>query len=63
MIVDGLTKNWRYPGWRVTWTVGPKQVIEAVESAGSFLDGGGTKPLHDGIKRIEKAKETPPVTT
>jgi hypothetical protein len=25
--------------------------------------GGGTKPLHDGIKRIEKAKETPPATT
>ncbi|MEA2693503.1 MAG: N-succinyldiaminopimelate aminotransferase [Acidobacteriota bacterium] len=45
VIVDGLTKNWRYPGWRVTWTVGPKQVIEAVESAGSFLDGGGSKPL------------------
>ena len=35
-IFDGLTKNWRYPGWRVTWTVGPKQVIEAVASAGSL---------------------------
>ncbi|HXU32095.1 MAG TPA: pyridoxal phosphate-dependent aminotransferase [Thermoanaerobaculia bacterium] len=45
VLVDGLTKNWRYPGWRVTWTIGPRQVIEAVESAGSFLDGGGTKPL------------------
>src|SRR6185295_15667689 len=45
VIVDGLTKNWRYPGWRVTWTVGPRRVIEAVESAGSFLDGGGSKPL------------------
>ena len=45
VIVDGLTKNWRYPGWRVTWTLGPRRVIEAVESAGSFLDGGGSKPL------------------
>ncbi|MFL5446898.1 MAG: aminotransferase class I/II-fold pyridoxal phosphate-dependent enzyme, partial [Myxococcales bacterium] len=45
VIFDGLTKNWRYPGWRVTWTVAPKAVIEAVASAGSFLDGGGTKPL------------------
>ncbi len=45
VIFDGLTKNWRYPGWRVTWTLAPKQVIEAVESAGSFLDGGGSKPL------------------
>jgi hypothetical protein len=45
VIFDGLTKNWRYPGWRVTWTVGPRAVIEAVASAGSFLDGGGSKPL------------------
>jgi N-succinyldiaminopimelate aminotransferase len=45
VIFDGLTKNWRYPGWRITWTVGPRQVIEAVSSAGSFLDGGGNRPL------------------
>jgi N-succinyldiaminopimelate aminotransferase len=45
VLFDGLTKNWRYPGWRVTWTVGPRRVIEAVASAGSFLDGGGSKPL------------------
>ncbi|MCB1056315.1 MAG: pyridoxal phosphate-dependent aminotransferase [Acidobacteria bacterium] len=42
---DGLTKNWRYPGWRVTWAVGPKAVVDAMASAGSFLDGGGSKPL------------------
>jgi aspartate/methionine/tyrosine aminotransferase len=45
VILDGLTKNWRYPGWRVTWTIAPKKIIEAVGSAGSFLDGGGTRPL------------------
>ena len=45
VLFDGLTKNWRYPGWRVTWTVGPRAVIDAVSSAGSFLDGGGSKPL------------------
>ena len=45
VIFDGLTKNWRYPGWRVTWTVGPRSVIDAVASAGSFLDGGGSKPM------------------
>lgn len=45
VILDGLTKNWRYPGWRVTWTVAPRQVIDAVSSAGSFLDGGGSRPL------------------
>ncbi|MEP6866526.1 MAG: aminotransferase class I/II-fold pyridoxal phosphate-dependent enzyme, partial [Deltaproteobacteria bacterium] len=45
VILDGLTKNWRYPGWRVTWTVGPRKVIESCTSAGSFLDGGGSRPL------------------
>ncbi|MFT7621773.1 MAG: aspartate/methionine/tyrosine aminotransferase [Myxococcota bacterium] len=40
VIVDGLTKNWRYPGWRLSWTVGPSWVIDAITSAGSFLDGG-----------------------
>ncbi|MEO7113559.1 MAG: pyridoxal phosphate-dependent aminotransferase [Polyangiaceae bacterium] len=45
VVFDGLTKNWRYPGWRVTWAVGPKQIMDAFASAGSFLDGGGSKPL------------------
>jgi aspartate/methionine/tyrosine aminotransferase len=45
VIFDGLTKNWRYPGWRITWTVAPKKVIEATSSAGSFLDGGAARPL------------------
>ena len=45
VLFDGLTKNWRYPGWRVTWAVGPKSVVDALASAGSFLDGGGSRPL------------------
>ncbi|MGD0675764.1 MAG: pyridoxal phosphate-dependent aminotransferase [Polyangiaceae bacterium] len=45
VLFDGLTKNWRYPGWRVTWTIAPKAVVDALASAGSFLDGGGSKPL------------------
>jgi N-succinyldiaminopimelate aminotransferase len=45
VVFDGLTKNWRYPGWRCTWIVGPQAVIDAVSSSGSFLDGGGSKPL------------------
>jgi hypothetical protein len=45
VLFDGLTKNWRYPGWRVCWTVGPRSVIEAVASAGSFLDGGPSRPM------------------
>lgn len=47
IIVDGLTKNWRYPGWRVSWTLGPKSVIETLASAGSFLDGGANHPFQN----------------
>jgi aspartate/methionine/tyrosine aminotransferase len=47
VIVDGLTKNWRYPGWRISWTLGPKPVIEAIASAGSFLDGGANHPFQN----------------
>jgi aspartate/methionine/tyrosine aminotransferase len=60
VIFDGLTKNWRYPGWRVTWTVGPKEVIEAITSAGSFLDGGGSAPMQRaavqllGVEHVER---------
>ncbi|HEY6561739.1 MAG TPA: pyridoxal phosphate-dependent aminotransferase [Polyangiaceae bacterium] len=45
VIFDGFTKNWRYPGWRITWAVAPKSIVERFASAGSFLDGGGSKPL------------------
>ena len=30
IIVDGLTKNWRYPGWRISWTLGPRSVIDTI---------------------------------
>ena len=45
VVFDGFTKNWRYPGWRITWALAPKSVVERFSSAGSFLDGGGSKPL------------------
>ena len=28
IIVDGLTKNWRTPGFRVTWIIGPESLIK-----------------------------------
>ncbi len=45
LVVDGLTKNWRYPGLRLSWTLGPARVIQALSSAGSFLDGGAPHPI------------------
>jgi len=45
VIIDGLTKNWRLPGWRVCWVVGPKNLVTALSQSGSFLDGGANHPL------------------
>ena len=56
ILLDGLTKNWRYPGWRVSWIMGPKAVIEAVSSAGSFLDGGGSRPLQRAAAELVTEK-------
>ena len=49
ILVDGLTKGWRYPGWRISWTVGPQEVITRVASAGSFLDGGANNPFQSEV--------------
>jgi aspartate/methionine/tyrosine aminotransferase len=56
VVFDGLTKNWRYPGWRTTWMLGPKSVIEAAASAGSFLDGGGSRPLQRAAVAVVNAE-------
>ncbi len=45
ILVDGLTKCYRYPGWRVGWVVGPPRVIRTLTAAGSFLDGGPGRPI------------------
>ncbi|KAK0548428.1 hypothetical protein OC846_003730 [Tilletia horrida] len=45
VLIDGLTKNWRCPGWRVCWVVGPEDLITALSECGSFLDGGASHPM------------------
>jgi len=60
VILDGLTKGWRCPGWRLSWIVGPASMIEAVTSAGSFLDGGGNRPLQEAAAALldpERARQ------
>ncbi len=52
IVVDGLTKNWRYPGWRISWTLGPKEVIDTIASAGSFLDGGANNPFQGHVLEL-----------
>jgi aspartate/methionine/tyrosine aminotransferase len=52
IIIDGLTKNWRYPGWRISWTIGPKDVIKTISNAGSFLDGGASNIVQQEVLNL-----------
>ena len=63
ILIDGLTKNHRLPGWRVCWVVGPKQLIKALGQSGSYLDGGASHPTQIAAipllepKRVQQDKE------
>lgn len=45
LIIDGLTKRFRLPSFRVAWILGPKEFIESLGSSGSYLDGGANVPF------------------
>jgi len=45
LLIDGLTKGFRYPGWRVGWVVGPKDMIGNIDRAASAIDGGPPQPI------------------
>jgi len=44
LLVDGLTKSFRYPGWRLGWALGPSDIIENIDRAASAIDGGPSLP-------------------
>jgi len=52
VLVDGLTKSFRYPGWRIGWTVGPKQMIETLGCATSAIDGGASQPMQRAALQV-----------
>ncbi len=54
VIFDGLTKCFRYPGWRVGWVLAPRGVIRSVTAAGSFLDGGPCRPIQRAAIEVLK---------
>lgn len=56
LLVDGLTKSFRYPGWRVGWVVGPASMIETLDRAGSAIDGGPSRPMQRAA--IQALEET-----
>jgi len=43
LIIDGLTKSFRYPGWRMGWVLGPPEIIETLGRAASAIDGGPSR--------------------
>lgn len=43
IVFDGLTKSFRYPGWRVGWAVGPAAMIETMARTASAIDGGPSR--------------------
>jgi hypothetical protein len=43
VLIDGLTKNFHYPGWRLGWAVGPAGTIALMERVGQALDGGASQ--------------------
>jgi aspartate/methionine/tyrosine aminotransferase len=57
LLVDGLTKSFRYPGWRVGWAVGPQPVIETLGRAASAIDGGPPQAMQRAaIEVLEPAR-------
>lgn len=57
LIIDGLTKRFRLPGWRVAWIVGPKEFIKAIGSCGSYLDGGTNVPFQEAaVSMLEPSR-------
>ncbi|KAK4702903.1 hypothetical protein P7C70_g3319, partial [Phenoliferia sp. Uapishka_3] len=60
VIIDGLTKNWRLPGWRCCWVLGPKPLINALSQAGGSLDGGANHVLQVAalpLLELERVKQ------
>ena len=56
IIISGLSKAWRYSGWRVCWALGPKEIMESVTAVGSFLDGGANNPLQRAAIKLVNEK-------
>ncbi len=43
ILIDGLTKSFRYPGWRVGWAIGPSNMMETLARTASSIDGGPSR--------------------
>ncbi len=55
LLVDGLTKCFRYPGWRLGWAVGPRDMITSLGCAASAVDGGPGQPVQRAALQVLEA--------
>jgi aspartate/methionine/tyrosine aminotransferase len=56
ILFDGLTKSFRYPGWRVGWAVGPAAMMESLARTASSIDGGPSRiAQRAALKALEPA--------
>jgi aspartate/methionine/tyrosine aminotransferase len=49
VLFDGLTKNWRYPGMRLSWIVAPTPIIDLMTRCSACLDGGCMWPVQNAV--------------
>ncbi len=63
LLIDGLTKSHRYPGWRIGWIVGPAEIIGTLDRAGSAIDGGPSRPMQSAAIQALEEKQADQETT
>ena len=56
LIFDGLTKSYRYPGWRIGWCVGPAAMMESLARTASSIDGGPSRIAQRAALEVLEAK-------
>ncbi len=52
ILIDGLTKGFRYPGWRLGWALGPPEAIEVINRAASAIDGGPSTAVQRAALKV-----------
>jgi aspartate/methionine/tyrosine aminotransferase len=57
VVIDGLTKSFRYPGWRIGWALGPPAMVESMARTASAIDGGPSRVAQRiALKALEPAQ-------
>jgi aspartate/methionine/tyrosine aminotransferase len=57
LIIDGLTKRFRLPGWRIAWIVGPRSSSRRLDPVVRYLDGGANVPFQEAaVPMLEPTK-------